>query len=348
MTTIPIRTKQPYDVEILRPGDSVAERVRALCGTDRRFAIVTDSTVNALYGSKLEEALPGSFRLVFPPGESTKTFACLEEGLTLLSLEGFTKRDVILAFGGGVIGDLAGFLAATCRRGVDLIQIPTTLLACADASVGGKTAVDLKTGRNLAGVFWQPKGVLIQPAFLASLPEHRRKDGLAEILKCGILAGPDLFGKVRTADLPELIEEAVRVKAALVAEDERDAGKRQLLNLGHTLGHALEAATRYEVPHGHAVAFGLARTTLAAKELGWCDPKTAEEIIGAVRELGFPLTYDVSEEDLFRFALQDKKRSGGTMTLVIPEAVGRCALKPVSLDGFRRFVSFAMGRIMEP
>ena len=239
-----------------------------------------------------------------------------------LSALGLGRRDVLLALGGGAVCDLVGFAAATYMRGVDWVAIPTTLLAMVDASVGGKTALDLPAGKNLVGAFWRPALVWREMAFLETLPEAELKNGYAEMIKMAVLFDPALVELIR-ADLPRAIERCVELKERIVAEDFRDEGRRALLNLGHTFGHAIEKASGYKVSHGEAVAMGL---RLVGREV--------PDIARILDEFGFePLA--LTSEDRRRVleaVRDDKKRVGSRLTLVVPRALGDCELREVPLE----------------
>ena len=235
------------------------------------------------------------------------------------------------ALGGGVTGDMAGFAAAVYLRGIRYVQLPTTLLAAVDSSVGGKTAVDLAAGKNLAGAFCQPAAVLCDTDCLKTLPPDVFADGAAEAVKTGVLADPSLFTLFEdgtlTADPGAVIARCVQYKAGVVERDEKEQGERKLLNLGHTVGHAIEKCSGYTIPHGHAVAAGLAVIARAAERLGWTEGPIAERIAVCLAKNGLPTGTDFPAETLAEAALSDKKRAGGDITLVVPRAIGRCELK---------------------
>ena len=230
-----------------------------------RCAVICDDTVCGLYGPQvcrsLEAAGLSPVLYAFPAGEQHKTLSTYGAILGFLAENHITRSDCVIALGGGVTGDMAGFAAATYQRGIDFIQVPTTFLAASDASVGGKTAVDLPAGKNLAGAFWQPRAVICDTDTFATLPESAFQDGAAETLKHGLIADGEFFHFLMSEDMYRHMDAVVRrnveIKAAVVAEDEREQGKRKLLNFGHTLGHAIEKCSGYRVSHGHAVATGM-------------------------------------------------------------------------------------------
>ena len=344
MLKVHIDTSTPYDV-LIGPGliADAGERIRAVTGPCTA-AVITDTTVDRLYGGAVEAALRGAglrvLRRAFPAGEQNKTLETLGGILEFLAENGMTRSDVIVALGGGVPGDTAGFAAAVYARGIRFVQIPTTLLAAVDSSVGGKTAVDLKAGKNLAGAFHQPSLVLTDTGVIAALPAPLMADGAAEIIKYGLLADPELFAWMREEDwagrhLEEILARCVTIKRDIVSRDEYDRGLRAQLNLGHTFGHAIEACSGFRLTHGQGVAIG---TVIACGAAG--RPDLARSVIEACRNCGLPVLSPYPAEQLARAALRDKKRSGDRITLVLPEAVGRCRLQTIPVSGledaFRR------------
>ncbi len=325
-----------------------------------RLAIVTDETVHRLHGEALSEGLrrsgiEGVF-VVIAPGERAKSYAGLADLCErLLSLE-LDREDVILAFGGGVVGDLAGFAAAILKRGIDFVQAPTTLLAQVDSSVGGKTAIDSPQGKNLIGAFHQPRLVLADLAVLATLPARERVCGYAEILKCALLADAAFFAwleangaavlALEEAALAEAIERAVAIKARIVAADERESGERALLNLGHTFGHAFEAEAGFgeTLKHGEAVGLGCALAFRFSAELGLCPGQDATRAVAAVTAAGLPAQVaDLAggpypARALVGHMAQDKKASGGALNLVLARRIGEAFVhrdvEPARLEAF--------------
>ena len=318
--TIPVRVRPPYDVRIGsgllgRCGDYLA----ALLG-QRRIAVLADDTVASLYldtvTAALEDAGFAVCSHIFPSGEGRKNLSTLTELLEFLASEHLTRTDCVAALGGGVTGDMAGFAAAVYLRGIRYVQLPTTLLAAVDSSVGGKTAVDLTAGKNLAGAFCQPAAVICDTDCLKTLPPDVFADGAAEAVTL-------------TADPGEVIARCVAYKAGVVERDEKEQGERKLLNLGHTVGHAIEKCSGYVIPHGHAVAAGLAVIARAAEALGWTEESLAARITACLSKNGLPTGTDYSAEALAEAALSDKKRAGGDITLVVPRKIGHCELRKV-------------------
>lgn len=329
MQTIRVTTAKPYDVVIA--GGLLAEapaRIAAIAKT-KKVMLVTDDVVHPLYGEALQKALLAAgftvSTFVFPNGEASKRLSTVESLLEQMAAQHFGRSDLILALGGGVVGDMAGFAAAVYARGIDFVQLPTTLLAAVDSSVGGKTAVDLSCGKNLCGAFHQPRLVLCDTDTLQTLAPLQVEDGLAEMLKYGVICDADLFERVKnykTTDMEALIARCVEIKRDVVAADEFDRGTRMLLNLGHTVGHAVEAASDFAVTHGHGVAIGMAIIARAAEKKGIAKAGTAKAIVEALTACGLPTETDKDPETLSTLTLSDKKTDGDSIHLIVPHAIG--------------------------
>lgn len=309
-----------------------------------RAAIVTDSTVNSLYADRLENSLKSAgfdvIKYVFPAGETSKNVETYIKVINFLSENRLTRSDAVFALGGGVVGDLAGFAAATYLRGIKLVQVPTTLLACVDSSVGGKTAVDLPTGKNLLGAFYQPHLVLIDPDNLNTLPHETFLDGAAEVVKYAAIMDAEMYPMLPDmhACADEIISRCVKNKKYIVDQDERDTGLRQLLNYGHTFGHAIELLSNYQLGHGHCVSIGMAIIARACVKKGMCDPICATQLISVLNNLGLPISTHFSAEDIYNAMLSDKKRTGGYITLVVPSTPGNCVLHKVLVEEALGFI----------
>ncbi len=339
MKKITVNTSKVYDILIGaglldKAGDCVAHVTKG-----RSAAIVTDDHVDALYGDRLAGSLSGAgfsvVKHVIPHGEPSKNAANFIALLNFLAHAQLTRPDAVIALGGGVVGDLAGFAASAYMRGIGFIQIPTTLLAAVDSSVGGKTAIDLDSGKNLAGSFYQPDLVLCDYALLDTLSEDCYRDGLAEVIKYGIIADAKLFDMLNPPvklRIEEIIARCVTIKRDVVTIDEKEQGQRKLLNFGHTIGHAVETCSNYEISHGKAVAIGMAIISRASSKMGICDEATSRQIVALIKSFGLPVTTEFSAGELTGAALSDKKRTGGIITLVVPEQIGMCVLRetPVS------------------
>ena len=340
MTTITVSASRTYDV-IIGPGllPQLGEYAQKLC-KGRAAAIVSDSNVWPLWGQTAETALRNAgfqvVSFVFPAGENSKNGSVYLELVNFLAENGLTRGDLLIALGGGVVGDLTGFAAATYLRGVPYIQVPTTLLAAVDSSVGGKTAIDLPAGKNLCGAFYQPSLVLCDTDTLTTLPESIFRDGCAEVIKYAVLYDPELFSILERDGLAfcreAIIAKCVQWKRQAVTEDEFDTGTRMKLNLGHTLGHGMEAASDFALSHGQAVATGMAAVCRASK----C-PDT-QRILALLETFGLPTTTALPANEIYRHALGDKKRSGDTVNLIIPKAIGDCAIVPTPVTALKSFI----------
>ena len=340
MKTVHIDASRSYDVRIGRGllddcGRQIAERVRCASA-----AVVADDTVYALYGERvcasLEAAGVHTVCYVFPHGEKSKNLLEYAKILNFLAENRVTRADALIALGGGVTGDLGGFAAATYLRGIPFVQLPTTLLAAVDSSVGGKTAVDLPAGKNLAGAFYQPELVLCDLDTLDSLPREIFLDGCAEVIKYAVLGSRELFALL--ADIPsgkgleEVTARCVEMKRDFVQSDELDRGARQMLNLGHTFGHAAEASSRFTLSHGKSVAIGMAMILRAACSRGLCSAETRDAVIALLQRYGLPTECPYPADMLLGALSADKKIFGTRLNLVVPTDIGACRLLPVGVD----------------
>ena len=337
---IHVSVREGYDVIIGSGLLSESGRlIRAALG-NCRLAVVTDSNVAKLYLAELltslREAGYDACSIVFPAGEAHKRMDTMAGMLEFFAEQQLTRKDCVVALGGGVTGDMAGFAAGCYLRGVKYVQIPTTLLAAVDSSVGGKTAVDLTAGKNLAGLFHQPSLVLCDTNTFSTLTPDEFANGAAEAIKTGILDDEALFSLFETGDvrmrISEIVAQCVAFKARVVEEDETETGIRKTLNLGHTAGHAIERCSNFTIPHGHAVAVGLAIISRAAETLGWAETPIAGRVEDALARNGLPITTDFTPEALAQAALSDKKRAGRTITLVVPKKIGDCALVDIPVE----------------
>jgi len=340
MKTVTVTASKTYDIQI---GSGLLSTIGAEAvsmGKICKVCIVSDSSVFPMYGpqaeSKLKDAGFDVFTFVFPAGEASKNGNTYLSLLNELATMGLTRSDLIVALGGGVVGDLAGFAAATYLRGIRFIQVPTSLLAAVDSSVGGKTAIDLPAGKNLAGAFCQPNLVLCDTDLLMTLPDPIFRDGCAEVIKYGILYDPELFSYLEETgldfDREKVIARCVELKRDAVVADEFDTGERMKLNLGHTIGHGVEAKSHFEVSHGSAVAIGTAIVSRASH----CPD--ADRIIALLRKFNLPTTTQYSADDLYTYTLKDKKRTGNTVKLIIPREIGNCAIVPKPVSELKSFI----------
>ena len=307
-----------------------------------RIHIVSDSTVAPLYLQKLEQqfTLPVT-HTVIPAGEEHKRLSTVEGIYHDLLANGMTRKDLIVALGGGVVGDITGFAAATFLRGVSLCQIPTTLLAQVDSSVGGKTGVDMPEGKNLVGAFYQPRLVLIDPAVLATLPDQTFADGMAEVVKYGYISNREILDMVSAPDYKKNIEriicECVRIKRDVVTIDEHDTGLRMILNFGHTIGHAAEKLGNYvDLTHGQAVAVGMVAAMRLSAMLG--NEDLSERLIGILEHIGLPTELKYGREDIYRSLLSDKKKFGATVNFILVREPGRAEITPIGAEKLHEYV----------
>lgn len=307
----------------------------------KNLFVFTDSNVERIYGAAIRSLLhdwDGKLSLYsFPAGEASKNIDVLQQAYRQLISEGFGRDTLIIAFGGGVVGDMAGFLASTYMRGVQLIQVPTTLLAAVDSSVGGKTGIDFMHVKNVIGTFYQPRLVLIDTNLLNTLPREEILCGMGEIMKYAMLSGSELFdyvkknsGKVFLKDpkvLGRLIMESVGIKSAVVLEDEKESGLRKILNLGHTFAHAYESVMNYELKHGEAVIAGLACAADLSKRLGLLDEKLFNKYIGFIGSVKVSVPFEgLDNQALYSAMLKDKKNRNGKIKFVLPASGGEILL----------------------
>lgn len=350
MSIVKVNASLSYDVLIDECSIDEIGLLAARIGGDAAF-VVSDTNVAPLYLARVRRSLAeAGFSVsdfVFKAGEASKNLSTYGACLEAMSEAGLTRTSLVVALGGGVVGDLAGFAAATYMRGCRCIQIPTSLLACIDSSVGGKTAVDLPQGKNLVGAFFQPSAVLIDTDVLSTLSEHFFVDGCAEALKYGVIADARLFASLEDplrpcdARLGDIITRCVEIKRDIVEADERETSVRQILNFGHTLGHAIEKASRFDVTHGFAVASGMAMVARACAAYDLCSRSDADRVRAAVESYGFASRSTFSAECLFDAARADKKRCGSTISAVVMRSIGRAEAMPFDLDDFARFVEQA-------
>lgn len=312
----------------------------------KRIAIISDDNVYPLYGSALSETLSANYEctpLVLPPGEGTKRFQSLPLIYSTLVNARISRSDLIIALGGGVIGDLAGFAAATFLRGVNLMQIPTSLLAQVDSSIGGKVAVDLPQGKNLVGAFYQPKLVLIDPEVLSTLPKRFICDGMGEVIKYGCIRDAELFRTLEShssfdslkKELPAIIQRCVEIKQVIVEHDQFDTGERMLLNFGHTLGHTIEQYHQYQKEsHGEAVAIGMYQICKIAEEQCLTMPGTAERIRKLLRAYSLPWESGLPLFALTEAITLDKKHLGSHLHIVLLREIGNAYIHPATVSFF--------------
>lgn len=311
-----------------------------------KAAVITDDIVDGLYSETVMNSLAAAgfkaVKFVFPNGEKSKNINTFSDMLEFLAANELTRTDAVIALGGGVVGDMAGFSAACYLRGLDFIQIPTTLLACVDSSVGGKTAIDLNAGKNLAGAFYQPNLVICDYSTLNTLPDNVFSDGMAEVIKHGVIFDRDYFNFLKDNDakqnLEYVISRSVEMKRDIVDADETEHGSRALLNFGHTVGHAVEKCSNFEISHGSAVAIGMIIAARGAYYSGICKNDYSGAIAGVNRKYSLPCECNFSAEELYKVTLSDKKRDGGNIKLIVPEEIGKCVIYKTETDKLLDFI----------
>ena len=346
--TIPV--DPAYDVLL---GEGLLNRAGELTAGavhGRHVMIVTDDGVAPLYlNAAVKSYEAAGFKVetfVFPAGEAQKSMRTAEELLLYADSTGITRSDLFAALGGGLTGDLTGFAAALYLRGVEYVQIPTTLLAMVDASVGGKTAVNLRTGKNLCGVFYQPRLVICDTAVLKTLSSPLYAEGMAEVIKYGAICDGELLDRItRGSDITGIIADCVRIKGEIVCRDVHDNGQRQLLNLGHTFGHALEKLNKYAIYHGEGVAVGMLIAAFAAEKHGICAGGVYRELKDVLSSHKLLVSTPFSAAEIAANAMNDKKRRGGTITLVLPSDRGRSILYPVPASDLFQFIACCDGEV---
>jgi 3-dehydroquinate synthase len=347
----------PYNILIERGALNHVGQWVADLWKQQKIAIITDDTVQDLYATRLIRKLEAfGFEVVVfsvTPGEASKSFDSAISAYAFLAENEFTRSDGIIALGGGVVGDLAGFVASTFMRGIHFIQIPTTLLAQVDSSIGGKTAVNTPMAKNMVGTFAQPDGVLIDPTVLDTLEPRRVREGLAEIIKCGAIADLELWnildGYKDEAEALEnaetIIEHSLNVKRKVVVEDELDTGIRLILNFGHTIGHAIEATAGYGVvTHGEGVAIGMVQMNRVAEAKGLTPNGTTDALIKMLQKYNLPIAHEPWEVDKLYSALtHDKKTRGGYIKTIVLREIGEAYINKISIEEMKDFLNLNYG-----
>ena len=349
MITVKVNASKSYDIHI---GEGLLQQaggmIAGACGGSKAL-IVADSITGALFGDEAEYSLRAAgyetARFTFPHGERSKNTDTLLALLHAMAEANLTRTDAAVSLGGGVAGDIAGFAAAIYLRGIRLAHIPTTLLAMVDSSVGGKTAVDLASGKNQIGAFYQPDAVICDTRTLRTLPGDVYADGCAEMIKHGIILSRELFGLLKLpldAQMDDIIARNVTIKRDVVEKDEKDTGIRMLLNFGHTIGHGIEKYSGYAVSHGKAVAAGIASAARGAYKSGVCAESCYAEIVDMLNLYGLPDRTDIPADLLIEASLYDKKRGGGIIKEILPEEIGKCVIKDFTLEEYAGFIRLAI------
>lgn len=313
-----------------------------------RILVVSDDTVFGLYGDKCVESLKKAGytveSFVFPHGEGSKHMGTVEDIIEYAASKSLTRKDLMLALGGGVVGDITGFCAAIYMRGIDFVQVPTTVLAAVDSSVGGKTAVDLRAGKNLAGAFHQPIAVYLDVDCFKSLPEAIFAEGMAEAVKYGMIMDGDLFEifEKGSYDMTDICARCVELKAYVVHEDEFEMGLRKILNFGHTPGHAMEKLSNLSIPHGNAVAIGMMIMTKVSEKKGMIPEGSTERLRKVLEGLGLPVDTQYSANELAVAGGSDKKRLGNTLGLVLLSQVGNAVVENIPMEELENYYSLGL------
>ena len=335
-----------YDVLIGRRLLCDAGQLISLCRPVCKILVVTDDNVAPLWLDKVTSSLRAAGfeteTMILPHGEGSKNLSCYGRLLERCAEAGLTRGDMIAALGGGIIGDIAGFSAATYMRGIAYIQLPTTLLAAVDSSVGGKTAVDLEAGKNLCGAFHQPRLVICDLDTFSTLPDEILSDGAAEVIKYGVIADRKLFSAILKGkpdfDAEYVVDTCVRIKADIVGRDFYDRGERRVLNFGHTVGHAIEKLSGYKIKHGHAVAAGMVYEKDAAAARNLCPENIVIKTAEANKAWGLPVNSDFTAAELADAAMLDKKIDGGRLALIIPKSDGLAEIREIDAADFAAYL----------
>ncbi len=347
MEKVTINASTVYDI-IIGEGilDNAGDMMRSVKSSGK-CAVITDDNVDGLYGECLMKSLSDAgieaVKFAFPHGEASKNHSTLLSIYDFLAEHGFTRSDFIAALGGGVVGDTAGYAAGTYMRGIDFIQIPTTVVSQSDSSVGGKTAVNIASGKNLVGLFHQPRLVIADTKTLSTLTPEFFADGMAEVVKHGMIRSKELFEILSTRDirsnLVDIMKRNVTIKGRVVELDEREKGERMLLNFGHTLGHALEKYYNFTgLTHGYAVAIGMSTFTHIAERRGMCKSGIADKLDELLKKCGLPITDPAPMDELFRISLGDKKHLENGMNIVICTDIGKSEVVKLSVDEYEKFL----------
>lgn len=329
--------------------DTIGEKIKEI-KTPCRAVIVSDDTVFSLYGERVKTSLEKSgfavLEYIVPHGENSKSVENFTKIQEFCAENNVTRTDLFIALGGGVVGDLTGFVASTYLRGVDFVQIPTTVLAMVDSSVGGKTAINLNAGKNLCGAFYQPIAVFADCETLKTLPDETFNEGCAEIIKYGMILDGEFLTFLKDNDIKENIEyvikRCVEIKRDVVDHDEFEKGERKLLNFGHTIGHAIEKCSNLTISHGNAVAIGMVIATKGAFGLGLSDDDYSDVLVPLLQKNNLPTTCEFSADDLYKVSLTDKKRSQDVISLIVPEKYGLCKIHKINIDQLKDFIELGL------
>ena len=346
MRNIRVNVKTPYWVLVDRGILSTTGALLKPLLRAKKAIVITDANVDGLYSKivvdSLEKAGFSTYKFVFDAGEKSKNINTYLDIISFLAKNTISRKDVLIALGGGVVGDLVGFVASTYLRGIDFVQIPTTLLSIIDASVGGKTAIDIKEGKNLVGAFYQPKMVIADLNTLKSLSLEEISNGLGEMAKYAILIGNEYFEMMADdvyKNLDELIALSIEYKRDIVEKDEKEAGLRKFLNLGHTTAHAIEKLSDFTIPHGNAVSMGLVMMAKACVKNGLLRDEEADRIYNLIKKYDLANPQPFSIEDIAKEIALDKKSDSTCVDAIVINAIGECEIKAIPLSEVEEFLA---------
>lgn len=338
MIKIKVDASKKYDCIIEKGSLNKVGKYAEKLGLSGKACIISDSNVAPLYSERVRESLENAGFLVneyvFPAGETSKNATTFVDILEFLASNHFTRKDTLFALGGGVTGDLTGFCSATYMRGINFVQIPTSLLAAVDSSVGGKTAIDLQGGKNLAGAFYQPEIVIFDPDVLDTLPDECFSDGMGEVIKYAVIRGEGLEKLLENPNknLEEIIARCIKIKRDIVNEDEFEGGVRRILNFGHTAGHAIEKLMNFNLSHGECVAIGMCIITRVWEKRGLCEKGTYDKLCAMLHEFSLPKETSLKAEELLEVSKNDKKAETSGVNIVVPLGMGKCDVVKVSME----------------
>ncbi len=347
MTQTAVNTGRPYKVHIGNGIISTVGNEMKKLEIRGKTLIISDDNVASLWLDPVKTSLAESgfeiYDFVIPHGESSKNADNLIAILNFAAENSFSRSDTFVALGGGVVGDLCGFAAAIYMRGVSFVQIPTSLLAAVDSSVGGKTAIDLDAGKNLAGAFHQPKLVICDTDCFDTLPDEEFANGMGEVIKYGMFCDSELLDMLgNDFDIQAIVARCVDIKARVVEADEFEKGERAFLNFGHTVAHAIELLSGYKIPHGSAVAAGMVAITKACTAKGICEAQALDILLSLLKKYNLPNRFDYSVDDIYNATLRDKKNANGMITLVLPTAKGKSILKKCDYSELKEIITLGM------
>lgn len=347
MITIPVNAGKPYNVHIGSGMINTAgSTMKDLC-LSGKVLIISDDNVAPLWLDTVKSSLNENgfdvYEFIIPHGEESKNANNLISILNFAAENNFSRSDTFLALGGGVVGDLCGFAAAVYMRGIGFVQLPTSLLAAVDSSVGGKTAIDLNSGKNLAGAFHQPKLVICDTDCFKTLPEEEFANGMGEVIKYGMFCDSELLDMLTDEfDIKEIVARCVTIKARVVEADEFEKGERAFLNFGHTVAHAIELLSGYSIPHGSAVAAGMVAITKACVKKGICEAEALDILLSLLKKFNLPEKFDFGIDEIYNATLRDKKNANGKITLVLPTAKGGSTLKKCDYYELKELITLGL------